>query len=275
MSASRRTPSTPHLWIVPVAGGEAKRLTPATGPGEDRFRFSPDGKRVIFESRPRRRHADLGAEFRHRCRCANGRTRESHHISTEASGGTWSPDGKSILFVSSVYPDCKDDACNKQRDDEQAKSKVKAMIFDHLMFRHWTHYDNGKRSHLFMVPIEGGSRATSRPAITMCRRSVSEVRTSTLSRPTGKRSPTPATGRSSSHQHQQRCVCRARCRRAAERNHHQSRQRWHADVFSRWQVHRLSLAATRRLRERPLPPDAVRARDRQDHRPHAELRSLG
>ena len=41
---------TPHLWIVPVAGGEAKRLTPATGPGEDRVRFSPDGKRVIFES---------------------------------------------------------------------------------------------------------------------------------------------------------------------------------------------------------------------------------
>src|SRR5271165_2701317 len=41
---------TPHLWIVPVAGGEAKRLTPATGAGEDRPRFSPDGKRLIFES---------------------------------------------------------------------------------------------------------------------------------------------------------------------------------------------------------------------------------
>ena len=24
------------------------------------------------------------------------------------------------------------------------------------MFRHWTHYDDGKRSHLFIVPIEGG-----------------------------------------------------------------------------------------------------------------------
>ena len=41
---------TPHLWIVSLAGGEAKRLTPATGSGEDRVRFSPDGKRVIFES---------------------------------------------------------------------------------------------------------------------------------------------------------------------------------------------------------------------------------
>jgi dipeptidyl aminopeptidase/acylaminoacyl peptidase len=34
---------TPHLWVISVAGGEAKRLTPTTGPGEDRPRFSPDG----------------------------------------------------------------------------------------------------------------------------------------------------------------------------------------------------------------------------------------
>src|SRR3974377_42957 len=39
---------TPHLWIIPVAGGDAKRLTPATGAGEDRPRFSPEGTRVIF-----------------------------------------------------------------------------------------------------------------------------------------------------------------------------------------------------------------------------------
>src|ERR1039457_6856288 len=37
----------PHLWIVPASGGEARRLTPAAGPGEDRIRFAPDGKRVL------------------------------------------------------------------------------------------------------------------------------------------------------------------------------------------------------------------------------------
>ena len=34
---------TPHLWIVPIAGGDAKRLTPESGSGEDRIRFAPDG----------------------------------------------------------------------------------------------------------------------------------------------------------------------------------------------------------------------------------------
>ena len=49
-----------------------------------------------------------------------------------------------------------DDACNKYSDEERAKSKVKAMVFEHLLFRHWNHYINGKRSHLFVVPAEGG-----------------------------------------------------------------------------------------------------------------------
>ena len=48
-------------------------------------------------------------------------------------------------------PICNDDACNKQRDDEKAKSKVKAKIFTQLMFRHWTSYFDGKYSHLFLV----------------------------------------------------------------------------------------------------------------------------
>jgi len=148
---------TPHLWIVPVAGGEAKRLTPIDGAGEDRPRFSPDGKRVIFES-PRNGGSPqiYVQDFDTANGALTGEARQVTTISTEASGGIWSPDGKNLLFVSGVFPDCKDDTCNKQRDEERAKSKVKALTFEHLMFRHWSAYDNGKRSHLFIVPIEGG-----------------------------------------------------------------------------------------------------------------------
>ena len=85
-----------------------------------------------------------------------GSPRKVTNISTDASGGIWSPDGKSILFVSSVYPDCPDDACNKQRDEQREKSKVKASIFTQLMFRHWNTYFDGKYSHLFIVSADGG-----------------------------------------------------------------------------------------------------------------------
>jgi len=147
----------PHLWIVPVAGGEAKRLTLATGPGEDRVRFSPNGKQVIFESARDNSGAQIWVQdFDSANGTLTGEPRKVTTISTEASGGMWSPDGKHVLYVSSVYPDCRDDACNKQRDEEAAKSKVKAKIYDRLMIRHWNHYYDGKKSHLFIVPIEGG-----------------------------------------------------------------------------------------------------------------------
>ncbi|HZE12515.1 MAG TPA: hypothetical protein VE086_02050, partial [Chthoniobacterales bacterium] len=41
---------TSHLWIVPAAGGEARRLN-QTPNAEERPRFSPDGKRLIWTSK--------------------------------------------------------------------------------------------------------------------------------------------------------------------------------------------------------------------------------
>src|SRR5205823_7991037 len=74
--------------------------------------------------------------------------------STGADGAIWSPDGKNIVFVSAVYSDCKDDACNKQRDEELKKSKVKAKIFTRLFYRHWNAFTEFKRSHLFVMSAD-------------------------------------------------------------------------------------------------------------------------
>src|SRR5207237_5239343 len=85
-----------------------------------------------------------------------GKAHRVTNISTCADGGIWSPDGKNIVFVSAVYPDCKDDTCNKQRDDKLKKSKVKAKIFTRLFYRHWNAFSEFKRSHLFVQPVEAG-----------------------------------------------------------------------------------------------------------------------
>jgi dipeptidyl aminopeptidase/acylaminoacyl peptidase len=82
-----------------------------------------------------------------------GQPHQVTNISTGADGGIWSPDGKSIVFVSAVYPDCKDDACNKERDEELKKSKVKAKIFTRLFYRHWNALTEFKRSHLFVQSV--------------------------------------------------------------------------------------------------------------------------
>src|SRR5947199_6777616 len=83
-----------------------------------------------------------------------GKPHQVTEISTGADGGIWCTDGKNIVFVSAVYPDCKDEACNKQRDEELKKSKVKAKIFSRLFYRHWNAFTEFKRSHLFVIPAE-------------------------------------------------------------------------------------------------------------------------
>jgi dipeptidyl aminopeptidase/acylaminoacyl peptidase len=105
--------------------------------------------------------------FRFRKRSAGWETASSHSISTGADGAIWSPDGKNIVFVSAVYPDCKDDACNKQRDEELKKSKVKAKIFSRLFYRHWNAFTEFKRSHLFVVPADAAGDADASPARTV------------------------------------------------------------------------------------------------------------
>src|SRR6202011_6343644 len=83
-----------------------------------------------------------------------GKPHQVTNISTGADGAIWSPEGKNIVFVSAVYSDCKDDACNKQRDEELKNSKVKAKIFTRLLYRHWNAFTEFKRSHLFVVPAD-------------------------------------------------------------------------------------------------------------------------
>src|SRR5205823_975858 len=142
--------------IVPLAGGTERQLTSGKE-GEDRPRFSPDGKQIAFTSSKESGQQIWSVGFDPATGTLSGDPRKITSISTEADGEIWSPDGKNIVFVSRVYPDCPDDACNKQRDEEKSKSKVQAKIFTKLFYRHWNAYTDYKRSHLFVVAADGGT----------------------------------------------------------------------------------------------------------------------
>jgi dipeptidyl aminopeptidase/acylaminoacyl peptidase len=154
-----------HLWIVPASGPAAagRRLNP-TPNHEERPRFSTDGKRLIWTSKATDPTQIWMCNFNSGSGALVGKPHQVTSISTGADGAIWSQDGKNIVFVSSVYPDCKDDACNKQRDEELKKSKVKAKIFTRLFYRHWNAFTEFKRSHLFVVPADATVEAGVSPA---------------------------------------------------------------------------------------------------------------
>jgi dipeptidyl aminopeptidase/acylaminoacyl peptidase len=158
-----------HLWIVPASGGESRRLN-ETPNHEERPRFSPDGKRLIWTSKATDPSQIWMCDFETESGRLVGQPYQVTSISTGADGAIWSPDGKNIVFVSAVYPDCNppppgsgvtSDDCNKKRDEELKNSKVKAKIFTKLFYRHWNAFTEFKRSHLFVVSADANLTALS------------------------------------------------------------------------------------------------------------------
>jgi len=137
------------IWLVTVATGDAKALT-SSGRESD-GRWSPDGRRVAFIS------SRAGNE---QLFVMNADGSDAKAVST-LSGGVanivWAPDGRSIAFTSEVYPDCRDEACSAGRDKEREASKSKTRIYDRLLYRHWSTWSEGKRSHPFVVELNGGA----------------------------------------------------------------------------------------------------------------------
>jgi dipeptidyl aminopeptidase/acylaminoacyl peptidase len=140
-----------NLWMAPVAGGDAIQLTRT---GKDSSpKWSPDGKTIAFLS------ARSGDSQVYLLSMDGGEAHAITKLSTGADIVKWSPDGKTIAFTSGVYPECKDDECNKKRNDEKEKNKVKAHVAEHLLYRHWTHWNEGTRSHLFVQAADGSGEA--------------------------------------------------------------------------------------------------------------------
>lgn len=144
MNANR---NASNLWIVSTADGTPMQLTQS---GHDSSpEWAPDGKTLAFLS------MRAGSSQVYLLSMEGGEAHAVTHLSTGADLVKWSPDGKTIAFTSAVYADCKDDACNKARDEEKDKNKVKARVYEQLLYRHWDHWFEGKRSHVFVVPADG------------------------------------------------------------------------------------------------------------------------
>ncbi len=148
---------TPHIWIVPTAGGQEREREIIADQDADRPRWAPDGKAFAFLSNKDRGSQVWIARFDSVAGTVSTVGRYTD-IATEAGGELWSPDGKNILFTSDVYPECDGasdpTACNTKKAKDAEDSKVKALIFDRLLYRHWNAYKAGKRSHIFIIPIK-------------------------------------------------------------------------------------------------------------------------
>ncbi len=137
LAANKRTSTT---FAIPITGGTPTQF-PAAGVNVGEARWSPDGTKVAYTTGGQLWVANAaGANAKQLTTLAGG-----------ASGPVWSPTGDRIAFTSSVRPHCSTAECRPVHPD----SASSGMVYDHLLFRHWTAYDDGTRSHLFVVASDG------------------------------------------------------------------------------------------------------------------------
>ncbi|HSB10759.1 MAG TPA: S9 family peptidase [Blastocatellia bacterium] len=139
-----------HIWMMDADGRNARALT-SGDKSESSPAFSPDGKWISYIS-----SKDGGPQL-YLLPAGGGEARKLTSISTGVSDPLWSPDSRWIAFSSDVYPECNgDDACNKKIADTWTNGPLKAHSADSLLYRHWTGWKDGTRTHIFLASAASG-----------------------------------------------------------------------------------------------------------------------
>lgn len=139
-----------HIWMMGIDGQGARQLT-SGDKGESSPVFSPDGKWISYIS------SKDGSAQLYLMPTGGGEAKKLTNISTGVSDPLWSPDGKWVAFSSDVYPECGgDDACNQKIADTWSKGPLKAHSADSLLYRRWTEWKDGTRTHTFLASVATG-----------------------------------------------------------------------------------------------------------------------
>ncbi len=140
IAANRRTART---FLLPSDGSAPPRAFPDDTTAAAEARFSPDGRRVAYVHQGQLWVAALDGSAR----------RALTRLWGGATGPRWAPGGDRIAFTSRVYPGCPTDACNADSALRMDRAASRVRTYDQLLYRHWDRWDDGTRSHLFVVDL--------------------------------------------------------------------------------------------------------------------------
>ena len=135
------------LWRVAPDGKDARQITSGEARDEHPF-FSPDGKTLAFVST---RTGEPQVFF---LALGGGEAEQKTRFPGGVDGPAFSKDGRFLVFAADVTPACgADAACNKKASDARDANKIKAHIADALLYRHWTDWKDGKRTHVLLLDL--------------------------------------------------------------------------------------------------------------------------
>jgi dipeptidyl aminopeptidase/acylaminoacyl peptidase len=139
------------VYLVPSAGGTPKLISDAkhqdNGPA-----WSPDGKTIAYLS-----NRDGGVHQVYLYDVAAGTSRKASDLTGGAGSVKWLPNGTGLVVVSDIYPVCGvEPMCIQFKKTFERDAPTKARILTGLLYRHWKAWQEGTRSHIVYVSLNGG-----------------------------------------------------------------------------------------------------------------------
>ena len=138
------------LWVVGLDGKPPTRLT-SHPDNEDSPRWLPDGRHLLFLAK------HDGKTQVWRASLDGDAPAVVTTFPVDVASFAVSPDGRNLAFSAEVFPDC--DAarmlgCTAERLAGR-KTAGSGQLHTRLFVRHWDTWKDGRRSHLFVWPLDG------------------------------------------------------------------------------------------------------------------------
>ncbi len=137
------------LWLVGTDGKGLLQIT--SDPASDSNPcWSKDGKTIYFLS------TRSGSSQVWRIAVDGGEAVQVTKQPLDVGNLALSPDGKKMAFTMEVFPNTSVDETVKKLEEIKNR-KYSGQIYERLFIRHWDTWCDGRRSHIFVMPIEGGT----------------------------------------------------------------------------------------------------------------------
>ena len=136
------------LWLVRTDGSGLRALT-RNEASDTSGTWAPDGRTIYFLS------TRGGSAQVWKLSLEGGEAQPVTNLPLDVGSFALSRDGSKLALSMEVFPGSTVAETKKRLDDDGAK-KASGKIYEGLFFRHWDTWADGRRSHLFVMPVSGG-----------------------------------------------------------------------------------------------------------------------
>jgi len=145
MAANKRRSD---LWLVGTDGKGLRQLT-RDAAANTSGAWSADGSTVFFLS------TRSGSSQVWQLPLSGGEAQPLTALPLDVENFVLSRDGRRLALSMQVFPGTTPAQTRKQLD-ETAAGQATGRTYDRLLFRHWDSWEDGRRSHIFVLPASGG-----------------------------------------------------------------------------------------------------------------------